>query len=285
MVPPVALLAGLAITLIVHALLRRVHVPAPPRHPGAVPRGARLLRVVSTWLDPLYRRPFLRRYTDRLQRQLTAAGETRLHADEWLALKALGGLVGLLMGLLALSRSPHGSALAGALGVILFQLPDLWLRRQLRRRQARILRAFPYYLDLLTLGLEAGLDFTAAAGRVIERARPGPLRDELALMLQEIRMGKSRRHALRDLSDRIGLPALATVIGAIVQADQLGTSLGQILRAEAQHFLDEQFQRAERLGHEAPVKLLLPLLGCIFPATFLLIFAPVLLRVLRSGAW
>jgi tight adherence protein C len=159
-------------------------------------------------------------------------------------------------------------ALAGA------GYPLLWLRDRVRARHRAVARALPYGLDLLTLSVEAGLDFPAALAKVVDKGRSGPLADELSVVLKELRLGKTREEALRNLARRVDLPALTSFVQALVHADRMGTPLGKVLRILSTQLRIERSQRAEKLANEAPVKLLLPLVLFIFPTLFLMLFGP-----------
>ena len=163
--------------------------------------------------------------------------------------------------------------------------PLLWLRDRVRARHQAISRALPYDLDLLTLSVEAGLDFAAALAQVVEKGRPGPLADELALVLKELRLGKTREQALRNLAQRVDLPALTSFVQALVHADRMGTPLGKVLRILSTQLRVERTQRAEKLANEAPVKLLLPLVLFIFPTLFLMLFGPLLHQFVFEGGF
>lgn len=161
--------------------------------------------------------------------------------------------------------------------------PLIWLRDKVRARHFAITRALPYNLDLLTLSVEAGLDFAAALGKVVEKGRKGPLRDELATTLKELKLGKTREEALRNLAQRADLPTLTGFVNALIQADRMGTPLGKILRILATQMRIDRTQRAEKLANEAPVKLLLPLIACIFPTIFIMLFGPIAYQVFFGG--
>jgi tight adherence protein C len=163
--------------------------------------------------------------------------------------------------------------------------PLIWLRDKLRARRRGIVRALPFDLDLLTLSVEAGLDFVAALGKVVEKGRKGPLADELATVLKELKLGKTREEALRNLAARVGIPTLTSFVQALVQADRMGTPLGKVLRILSSQMRAERTQRAEKLANEAPVKLLLPLLLCIFPTLFLMLFGPIGYQVFFGGSF
>ncbi|MFL5311301.1 MAG: type II secretion system F family protein [Myxococcales bacterium] len=162
-------------------------------------------------------------------------------------------------------------------------VPLLWVRDRARARRAAMARALPYHLDLLTLSVEAGLDFAAALAKVVEKAREGPLSDELSIALKELRLGRVREDALRDLAARAGMPALTSFAHALAQADRMGTPLGKVLRVLSAQMRAERTQRAEKLAGEAPVKLLLPLIGCIFPTLFLMLFGPIAYQMFLGG--
>jgi tight adherence protein C len=161
--------------------------------------------------------------------------------------------------------------------------PLIWLRDKVRARHQAITRALPYNLDLLTLSVEAGLDFTAAVGPGVEKGRKGPLADELSIALKELKLGKTREEALRSLAARVGLPTLSSFVHALVQADKMGTPLGKILRILSTQMRIDRTQRAEKLANEAPVKLLLPLIGFIFPTLFIMLFGPIAYQVFFGG--
>ena len=163
------------------------------------------------------------------------------------------------------------------LGATLFYMrPLLWLRSTLRARHRSIQRALPFVLDLLTLAVEAGLDFMSAMQRNCERRRPDPLNEELIRMIREIQLGTQRRNALRNMAVRVNLPDLRSVCNALIQADELGVSIGAMLRIQADQLRQRRFDRAEKLANEAPVKMLAPLMLCIFPAVFIILLGPML---------
>lgn len=159
-----------------------------------------------------------------------------------------------------------------------YLMPWIWLRDRERARKKLIRRALPYALDLLTLSVEAGLDFTAAIARIVRRRPDTPLSQELAETLHQVQMGVPRAAALRDLSDRVRMEEIFSVVSALIQADELGASLGPILRIQADTFRVRRAQAAEKQAMEAPVKLLFPLICFFFPATFIVIFGPIFIR-------
>jgi tight adherence protein C len=160
-------------------------------------------------------------------------------------------------------------------------LPLLWVRGRIRHRQDEIRRSLPYALDLLTLSVEAGLDFTQAMTRIVRKLGNSALAVELGQTVRDIHLGRTRMQALRELSRRVDLPELNSLVGALIQADELGSSLGPILRIQADQLRIRRSQAAEKLAMEAPVKILLPLILFIFPTIFIMIFGPIALKLLK----
>ncbi len=159
-----------------------------------------------------------------------------------------------------------------------FFFPDFWLVGEVQRRQQEIRRALPYVMDLLTLSVEAGLDFVAGVNKVCEKARSGSLIDELAFFLSEIQVGASRQQALRNLAWLVDMPEIRSFSALLIQADILGASVGPVLRAQSDLIRTQRFQRAERMGAYAAQKILFPLILCIMPAVFIMIFGPIALN-------
>ena len=224
---------------------------------------------------------------------LVSAGmEGLLSGTEFLALKwlvplAVGGgttlLALVLAALLPDTFIAHNWVALSVLGVAYgYLLPLSWLRRTLRRRHLEIMRALPFELDLLTLSVEAGMDFMGALQRNCARRKLDPLNEELIRMTREIQVGTPRRIALRNLSTRVGQPDLSAVAQALIQADELGVSIGSILRIQSEQLRSRRFDRAEKLAHEAPVKMLGPLLLCIFPAVFVILLGPVVMQAAQG---
>ena len=137
-------------------------------------------------------------------------------------------------------------------------------------------------LDLLTLSVEAGMDFMSALQRTTEARRIDELGEEVLRVVREIQLGTPRREALRQMARRIDLPDVRSVVNALVQADELGVSVGAILRIQADQIRQRRFERAERLANEAPVMLLFPLLFFIFPSVFLILLGPVVYRLFQQ---
>jgi tight adherence protein C len=156
--------------------------------------------------------------------------------------------------------------------------PLSWLRNTRKARHLSIMRSLPFVLDLLTLSVESGMDFMSALRRNCERGKTDALNEELIRMSYEVQMGSPRRQALRNMADRVGQSDLTGVVHALVQADELGVSIGTILRIQSEQLRSRRFDRAERLASEAPVKMLGPLMLCIFPAVFIILLGPILMQ-------
>lgn len=170
--------------------------------------------------------------------------------------------------------------LAASLGAF---WPLTWIREHRAKRLRRISRALPFYLDIVTLSVESGTNLTGALSHAVAKGPAGPLQAELERVLSDVRAGRTRAEALRSLADRIDLPAIASWVAALVSAERQGSSLGPILRAQAEQRRQERFQLAEKLAMRAPVKMLFPLLVFIFPCTFVLLLFPVAVRLLEEG--
>ncbi|MCX5859198.1 MAG: type II secretion system F family protein [Proteobacteria bacterium] len=215
------------------------------------------------------------------KRLVSAGSPLALAPPEFLALKVMGAFAGLVIGLLLGCLWPMGIWILAA-GIFGFMYPDIWLRDQRLKRQRRILKEMPYQLDLLTLSVEAGLDFSSGLERIIAKASPGPLRDEFFLTLQEMKMGRSRLDSLKGLAGRISIPDINTMISSLIQAEEMGSGLGPTLRVQSDQFRSKRFQRAEKLAMEAPVKMIFPLLF-IFICVFIMLFGSVILSAFKGG--
>jgi tight adherence protein C len=215
-------------------------------------------------------------YEDRMRRSLVRAGEPQAYRPEdVMAMQEIGFVIALLFGIIVVNFINANLAWALVVSLVGLFYPIIWVNDQVNKRHLQISRALPFNLDLLTLSVEAGLDFTAALAKVVEKGKAGPLRDELALVLKQLKMGKTREEALKAMIARVDLPALSQFVTALIQADRMGTSLGKVLRIQSTQLRIERTQRAEKLANEAPVKMLFPLIACIFPTVFMVLFGPI----------
>jgi tight adherence protein C len=173
-------------------------------------------------------------------------------------------------------------AAAGFATLLTAALPWLWLRDAGRQRCDEIVRDLPLYVDMLTLALEAGGALSVALRVATERSPESVLRRAFQRVQGDLRAGRTRAEALRALGERLDVPSVTPLIAALIQADASGGSLAAVLRAQSEQRLNERFSRAEKLAMEAPVKMLAPLVLCIFPCTFLMLGFPILIRFLAS---
>jgi tight adherence protein C len=221
----------------------------------------------------------------RIQEALRRAGQdytltpVQFFAGKLVASAMLASLFGWGTSLVA-----HSALLGAVAGATLgFYLPELWLSDMTKARNLKILKGLPFFLDIVTMAVEAGLNLSSALQKAVERMPQGPLMVEINRLLREVRAGKPRTDALRDLAARLDFTAINSLVSALVQGELMGSSIGAILRGQAEQRRAERFQRAEKLALEAPVKMLGPLILCIFPCTFIVIGFPIAVQLIRSG--
>jgi tight adherence protein C len=226
------------------------------------------------------------------EKRLSLAGNPGdMRLADWMGVKMLVAISSavilfLLLGvLLGGGITPDGLPKAiffGFIGFFLgYLLPEFWLGRKIKARQKIILKMIPDTLDLLTISVRAGLGFDAALAKVVEKL-PGPLSDEFRRALAEVRVGKARREALRDMIPRTNVQPLSNFIGAIIQAEQLGVSISKVLQVQSEQLRIERRQRAEEMAAKAPIKMLFPLVGCIFPSLFVVILGPAIIMMVKT---
>jgi tight adherence protein C len=228
-------------------------------------------------------------FSEKTEKRLALAGNPGdLRVADWLAVKAVGAIVGailffLLFGVVGLLGFPFLIAvlLAGVGGLFGYTIPEFWLGGRVKKRQKAILMMIPDALDLLTISVRAGLGFDAALGKVVEKL-VGPLSDEFRRALAEVRVGKARREALRDIVPRTEVQPLTNFIGAFIQAEQLGVSISKVRQVQSEQLRIERRQRAEEQAAQAPIKMLFPLDGCIFPSLFAVILGPALILIMQN---
>jgi tight adherence protein C len=246
----------------------------------------RTLRPLANRISGLTQRLTSPASASRTERRLAQAGNpANLKATEFTALKVVCAAVFGAIGFLILGLVGGDLVLGLVGGVILvvigFMAPEFWLGRRINARNKAILLAIPDTLDLLTISVRAGLGFDAALGRVVEKTK-GPLSDEFRRALAEIRLGSARRDALRGIVARTAVPALSNFIGAIIQAEQLGVSISKVLQVQSEQLRIERRQRAEEMAAKAPIKMLFPLVGCIFPSLFIVILGPAIILLMLN---
>ena len=285
----IALIGVAAAVLLVFGSLRAAVIDAPRDDRSYKDRPPALWRLCWPVVEMLARWPgsalALASRTRTLDQLRRAGLDLSLNPEQFLAGRLVAGLLACLMVSLAwVGRGqvppPAWPVLAFCVGYL---LPLSWLKDKVAARGRRVLREIPFYLDVLTLALESGLNLTAAMNEAIDKGPVGPLRQEFIRVMRDLRAGRTRAEALRGMSERLGSPAVASLVSALLTAERQGASLGKILRAQAEQRRSERFLRAERQAMEAPVKMLLPLVLFIFPCTFLTLFFPVFSRLLQEG--
>ncbi len=168
-------------------------------------------------------------------------------------------------------------------GLLGYLYPALWLKDRLAVRKSELLKTLPFFLDIITLCVEAGLNLQGAVAQAVAKGPKGVMRDEFQRVMRDIRAGQSRADSLRAMADRVQEPGVTNLVAAIVQAESMGMNLGPVLRAQAEQRRSERFIRAEKLAMQAPVKMLFPLIAFIFPCTFIVLFFPIAMKLMNSG--
>lgn len=232
---------------------------------------AALLAPSARWLGPLIPVPL----RESIQELLKQAGfEELLTPPQMLSVSMSFGVL-LALPAFAVGMPAWLLPIAGLVGV---GAPWLWMRSEVTARRDQVIRELPIYVDMLTLALEAGGSLSVALKVATERSPDSVLRRAFQRVQGDLRAGRSRVEALRALGDRLDMPAVTPLIAALIQADSSGGSLAAVLRAQSEQRLNERFSRAEKRAMEAPVRMLGPLVLCIFPCTFLILAFPIVIR-------
>ena len=251
------------------------------------PLFERTIRPLANRLSGSIARVTSTSFSQTTERRLALAGNPGdLRVADWLGIKAVGAIVGagvfvllfVFPGVLVVPI-PINFAMIGVGVMFGYTIPEFWLGGRVKKRQKAILLQIPDALDLLTISVRAGLGFDGALGKVVEKLK-GPLTEEFRRALAEIRVGKARRDALRDIVPRTEVPPLTNFIGAIIQAEQLGVSISKVLQVQSEQLRIERRQRAEEQAAKAPIKMLFPLVGCIFPSLFIVILGPAIILIM-----
>ena len=219
-----------------------------------------------------------------LHRLRRAGVEYSLSLRQFIASKLVAALAFGLAAWIALAsvgQSALAFSMAAALGGFFY--PELWLREAGDARRGAILKSLPFYLDIVTLSVEAGSNLTGGLTQAVQKSADSPLRREFSRVLRDIRAGRTRAEALRDMAERTDSGAVRNLVSSLVQAERTGSSLGPLLRAQAEQLRTQRFQLAEKRAMEAPVKLLGPLVMFIFPCTFLVLGFLLLSKAIQSG--
>ncbi|MBW4436278.1 MAG: type II secretion system F family protein [Pleurocapsa minor GSE-CHR-MK-17-07R] len=202
-----------------------------------------------------------------------------------IALTIALGLAGFFVFFISSPSTPKGTALLYTMGFagLGYILPQMSLSSRIKRRQNNVIKALPDALDLLVICVEAGLGFDMAMGKVYEKW-DNDLAIAFGRVLKEIQLGKQRREAMRDMARRMDVPDVTGFVAAIIQADQLGVSMSKILRVQADQMRTKRRQRAQEKAHQAPVKMMLPMVFLIFPSLWIVLLGPSLIIIQGSSA-
>jgi tight adherence protein C len=248
----------------------------------------RTLRPLANRLSGRMSRVASTSFTQTTEKRLALAGNPgNMRVADWLGIKAVGAIVGagiffllfVFPGIISFIPLPINFIMIPVGLLFGYTIPEFWLGGRVKKRQKAVLLQIPDALDLLTISVRAGLGFDGALGKVVEKLK-GPLTEEFRRALAEIRVGKPRRDALRDIVPRTEVPALTNFIGAIIQAEQLGVSISKVLQVQSEQLRIERRQRAEEMAAKAPIKMLFPLVGCIFPSLFIVILGPAIILIM-----
>lgn len=244
---------------------------------------SRLARFISDKTIGLIGKLMPEHMNSKLGSMLAEAGlSPKISWREWRLISVLLGVVLpiMMVQVLMITGVPFGNAFMNAfiVGVGSQLLLRYYLLGKAKQRRAKIVAELPDILDLITVSVEAGLSFDGAIDRVASEA-DGPLATEFALTLKELRMGKTRRDALRRMSERCSVPDLTALVGSIIQADELGVAIGKILRIQSEQMRERRKQRAREKSMKAPVKMLFPLLFFIFPSIIIVLLGPAIIRM------
>jgi tight adherence protein C len=255
-----------------------------------LPPMLRMLHPLVRWYATGTDRTMIPYKREILQTRLNAAGASYLITPaEFLVIRrvacTLGSGLALYIVFALHVRSSLYIALLATLVPFSYLYPDVWLRDATKRRRARFEKEFPFFLDVLVLGMKAGLTFTAAVEQAMDQLREGPVKQEFSRYLREARTGVARRVALDRMASRVVIPAVTNFSASVIQAEETGGSLGEVLADQARQRRQERFLRAEKLANQAPVKMLFPLIALLFPITFIIIGFPIVMQLIDSGAF
>ncbi len=241
--------------------------------------GSAFVQKFGDYCAPLVKESF----RAKMKRRYLALGKPEYRAEDFVGQQFIYALFFGLFGLMLMNvlKQPLWSSIPFL--VLGWFFPHLALRDQIKKRQEQIRRALPYHIDLLTLSVEAGLDFGGALQTVVDKGQSGPLIEELSILLSEMKFGTTREESLRNFADRVQVLEVSTFVSNLVQADKMGTSMGKVLRIQSSQMRVARAQRAEKLANEAPVKMLLPLVLCFFPTVFMVLFGPIVFRLFYGG--
>jgi len=240
-----------------------------------------IILMLSSILGPLYSNRHLDKLDEKLQK--TGVGYL-LQAEQFIALRYAGALITFGLAFLVVSSiHPKETALILTLAPIAgYMFPLVWLSDTRKRRTKAVIRALPVYLDFITMAIEAGLNLSGAMQQAMNKGPKGPLRNEFAIVMRDLRSGATRADAFKRMAERLDVPEITSFVNALVQAERMGGSMATTMRIQSTQRRNERFQRAEKQAMQAPVKLIFPLIMFIFPVTFIILGFPIIMKFLNS---
>ena len=226
-------------------------------------------------------------YRKRVERKLLTGGLSQeLNVDEFIGLQILWGVLFPIAFCILNFALQMNMTYVSALGISFFGFifPHIYCSGQKRRRYLAVVSDLPFFIDLMALSTEAGLDFMGALQRIVEKADPSStLAEELQIVLKDIKIGSSRREALTRLADRLDIPEITSFVAVVRDADETGASIAQVLKDPSIQMRLDRFVRAETAGAQASQAMLIPMMFLILPAVFIMVFAPVILSFFYGG--
>ncbi|MFH1441991.1 MAG: type II secretion system F family protein [Candidatus Omnitrophota bacterium] len=240
------------------------------------------IKSLISWTVPLSRMIVEKLRLDEKIRNRLAAGNVKFSSGEFFSLKLITITVLSIITFFAVKKvEPIILVVVLAIGYI---LPDLWLKKKISQRKNSIARLLPETVDLLGLCVEAGLDFATATKWLIEKTpQSNPMVEELAFVLEEIKWGKPRSQALKDMSRRLNIPEVSSFVQTLVQAERMGTPVAEAFAILSEDTRMQRFHRGERYAMQAPIKILIPLVFCILPVIAIIIGGPIFLQFMQGN--
>lgn len=206
--------------------------------------------------------------------------KTIILPEEFLAIKLIFTIAFSIIAFMVFGKKPIWTFFGAMLG---FVLPDLWLNRKIMAHRASIQRVLPETIDLLSLCIGAGLDFTGAVKWITEKAKPNPMTEELKAVLSEIKVGKPRLEALKDMAKRLNILDVSSFVHNLILAERMGTPVEETFAILSDDIRFRRVQRGERQALKAPIKILIPLIFCILPIILIIVAGPVILKFMQGG--
>jgi tight adherence protein C len=287
------LLMGAAVFLIVRMLVQEQESRAAQENIDSRDRKAAtgivgLVRMLaSQYVVPFVRgRPFWDKQRLEWRRRLISAGLREVFTpDEFIALRLLNivlfPVVSWVMNVFGLVDVSLTIVLI--MSVVGYFFPALWVDSKRKARQKEVLKAMPFVIDLLALATEAGADFMGAIGKVVDKAKPSPLVDELGQMLRENRLGASQKESIREMAARIDLTEFSSFAAILISSQEMGASIGRILRQQSEQIRIDRIMRAEKAGAAASQMVLVPVVLFVLPSVVLMMGGPFILGFLNGG--